>query len=343
MYHCNHCRVESTGSLRGVWKYRQADNFSIDDLDFGDDDGDTDFTDESSLGTPLPDEEMSFFDPLHPVPGEGGVMLSGDQCSNSWLLSALSACVELDKEGPSSSVTSTGSNSDDTNEHLDKKLPTLKSDFGEEIEQARGSEKEDLTDNSCNIEMPVQGQTNNITGDGRGLPDDLTSNFSETSSAWDEFDPLNKSRSSSKTEVGKGDLPFSLVEKDRSGSGSGPGKAEVGKGDLPFGIMSSPSHQAKESVDSGCDLQPAAAEGKTAVSSESAELEYNAAEGKVAFDVSKTSTPKSSPLRFWSSTPKESPGRSKLRNTVDSTKSSPAKSSPRRQLTNVDLGERGLF
>ncbi len=69
------CRVESSASLGGVWKYRQAaDDISIDDL--GDDD--TDFTDESSLGTPLPDTEMSFFDPLHPV----GAVTAADTSTN---------------------------------------------------------------------------------------------------------------------------------------------------------------------------------------------------------------------------------------------------------------------
>ena len=86
--------------LGGVWQYRQAiDNISLDE-----DDEETDFTDDSTLSTPLPETDMSFFDPLCAPPG--GTQDVDDQYSNLWLLSALSACEDLDSDGTSTTVAS---------------------------------------------------------------------------------------------------------------------------------------------------------------------------------------------------------------------------------------------
>ena len=57
------------------------------------DDDDTDFTDDSALSTPLPDNDVSFFDPLRRVPVDA---LDQDPESNTWLLSAMSICAELE-------------------------------------------------------------------------------------------------------------------------------------------------------------------------------------------------------------------------------------------------------
>lgn len=49
-----------------MWQYRQiADQISLGgDVD-NDDDESTDFTDDSTLSTPLPSADVSFFDPFH--------------------------------------------------------------------------------------------------------------------------------------------------------------------------------------------------------------------------------------------------------------------------------------
>ena len=73
--------------LEGVWKFPQVpDNISLNSYD-----EDTDATDvDSTLGTPLPDSELSFFDPLSKDKTEGG---ETTLCtSKSWLFDAINTC-----------------------------------------------------------------------------------------------------------------------------------------------------------------------------------------------------------------------------------------------------------
>ncbi|XP_064623256.1 ribosomal protein S6 kinase delta-1-like [Lineus longissimus] len=80
--------------LGGVWQYRQSmDNISLNSNELGGSEEDTDFTDESALSTPLPDSDMSFFDPIIEAPEAG---MTGQEFSNTWLLSAMSVCAELE-------------------------------------------------------------------------------------------------------------------------------------------------------------------------------------------------------------------------------------------------------
>lgn len=93
-------KSESSNSLGGVWQYRQpADNISISSSDNLDDDENsfTTFTEsESGVSTPLPSSDLSFFDPLSDMPPGNE---SDVQLSNAWLLSAMVACAELEKQG----------------------------------------------------------------------------------------------------------------------------------------------------------------------------------------------------------------------------------------------------
>ena len=311
-------RVESSSSLGGVWKFRQAaDEISIDDL--GDDE--TDFTDESTLGTPLPDTEMSFFDPLHPVsPGttnqeSGAVGVEDD----SWLLSALSACAELNKEDQSSSATSLDDDGRGT--------PLVDSACGsvvlpDGVGAGMGEDSEQHVGDSHPVSVSYIDQQND-----QGIPDDVSSNYSESSSVWDEFDPLGKTKLS-KVEIGKGDLTFSLVDNPLLPPSGG--KPEVGKGDLTFGIMgSTASRQPPDGQDSSL-LDANAEPCRKNIPP------FQTDSGTSSGDTKKAMA-KGSPLRFWSSSPKDSPQHGSA---TSSMKSSPAKS-PRKQLMTVDLGERG--
>ena len=281
--------------------------------DLGDDE--TDFTDESSLGTPLPDTEMSFFDPLHPVPAESNQEDgAGRVYDDSWLLSALSACAELNKEDQSSSATS----QDDDGGRATPRVSVAVAQANEE--GAIGG------DDSQNV-VPAEIAYSNHT-DGKGIPDDMSSNYSESSSTWDEFDPLAKSKSS-KVEIGKGDLPFSLVDKPPLPPSVG--KPEVGKGDLTFGLMGStatrlpPDGQDSSQIDTSSE--PA---------THSVPPPFPA-DFSVPANNTNISASIGSPLRFWSSSPKDSPEHGSATSSI---KSSPARS-PRKQLITVDLGERG--
>ena len=307
-------RVESSSSLGGVWKYRQAaDEISIDDL--GDDE--TDFTDESSLGTPLPDTEMSFFDPLHPVPAdsnqdEGAAGVYDD----SWLLSALSACAELNKEDQSSSATS----QDGDGGRATPQVGSIRAQTNGAV-AAAGEDSQNVSANLSEISHSDQASD-------KGIPDDTCSNYSETSSTWEEFDPLAKSKNS-KVEIGKGDLPFNLVDKPPPSLSVG--KPEVGKGDLTFGLMGSTTTRL-----------PPDGQDSSLIDSSSEPATQRASPFPEDCNVpgipnTKPSAAKSSPLRFWSSSPKDSP---QHRSATSSMKSSPARS-PRKQLMTVDLGERG--
>ena len=72
--------------LEGVWKFPQVpDNISLNSYD-----EDTDATDvDSTLGTPLPESELSFFDPLSQEKTETGSTL---HTSKSWLMDAINTC-----------------------------------------------------------------------------------------------------------------------------------------------------------------------------------------------------------------------------------------------------------
>ena len=91
---------EKLADLGGVWQFRQEpENVS---LNSNEDDDMANLTDESALSTPLPDADITFFDPLQPLPGEDEegekMQSSDDQMSNTWLLSAMTVCASLEGE-----------------------------------------------------------------------------------------------------------------------------------------------------------------------------------------------------------------------------------------------------
>ncbi|XP_078594096.1 ribosomal protein S6 kinase delta-1-like isoform X2 [Branchiostoma floridae x Branchiostoma japonicum] len=107
-------------SLGGVWLHKTADdNISLhsDDMTCSDDDATT-FTDDSMPNTPLPSQDMSFFDPLNKkdllaLPEEEGEGEGTLRRSNSWLLRAMDECTEL----------ASGSSAEDGDEGLIMRLP----------------------------------------------------------------------------------------------------------------------------------------------------------------------------------------------------------------------------
>ncbi|XP_061172139.1 ribosomal protein S6 kinase delta-1-like [Saccostrea echinata] len=155
--------------LDGVWNFPQLpDNISLNSYD------DTDDTDtgemDSTLGTPLPDSDISFFDPL----------MSDDQLqppestlrtSNSWLFLAMNTCAEMEKEL-----------------HIEDQDMRTDSDAGIQI----SFEKEENQDRHVSHDVAERTQpTTKPT-----IPD------------TSEFDPLRK-KSGSKVECGKGDIDLS--------------------------------------------------------------------------------------------------------------------------------------
>ncbi|XP_019630767.1 PREDICTED: ribosomal protein S6 kinase delta-1-like [Branchiostoma belcheri] len=112
----------SEPSLGGVWLHKTADdNISLhsDDMTCSDDDATT-FTDDSMPNTPLPSQDMSFFDPLNkkdllalPEEQEEGGGEGTLRRSNSWLLRAMDECTEL----------ASGSSAEDADEGLTMRLP----------------------------------------------------------------------------------------------------------------------------------------------------------------------------------------------------------------------------
>ena len=75
--------------LEGVWKFPQVpDNISLNSYD-----EDTDATDvDSTLGTPLPESELSFFDPLSKDKLEESGTTTTLRTSKSWLMEAINTC-----------------------------------------------------------------------------------------------------------------------------------------------------------------------------------------------------------------------------------------------------------
>ena len=73
--------------LEGVWKFPAIpDNISLNSYD---DDTDVD----STLGTPLPDSDISFFDPLSEKSEEAGTLST----SKSWIMEAVNTCARTDR------------------------------------------------------------------------------------------------------------------------------------------------------------------------------------------------------------------------------------------------------
>ncbi|XP_062573816.1 ribosomal protein S6 kinase delta-1-like [Saccostrea cucullata] len=155
--------------LDGVWNFPQVpDNISLNSFD------DTDDTDtgevDSTLGTPLPDSDISFFDPL----------MSDDQLqppastlrtSNSWLFTAMNTCAEMENE----------SQIEDQDMRAD-------SDAGIQISFEKGVNQDKLVSHDeAERTEPTRKPI---------IPD------------TSEFDPLRK-KSGSKVECGKGDIDLS--------------------------------------------------------------------------------------------------------------------------------------
>ncbi|KAL4238691.1 Ribosomal protein S6 kinase delta-1 [Mactra antiquata] len=89
--------------LEGVWKFPQVpDNISLNSYD---DDTDVD----SALGTPLPESDMSFFDPLSEKEKTGQGTL---HTSKSWIMEAANTCTELETNGLSTVDTNDNENAD---------------------------------------------------------------------------------------------------------------------------------------------------------------------------------------------------------------------------------------
>ncbi|XP_013397496.1 ribosomal protein S6 kinase delta-1 [Lingula anatina] len=174
---------ELLGTLGGVWKFPAVDE----DLNFNSDDNeDTDFTDDSALNTPLPDTDISFFDPLMNVPN------SEDQQdhqghSNAWLLSAMTACAELDSSQEHTQTTESPA----SNDVFDAQIPD---NFGVVSSDTSGTEVPEL----------VGAEADSVDGA------DLVLNR-DSDSTLGQFDPLG-SQSESRVECGKGDLELSFAQ-----------------------------------------------------------------------------------------------------------------------------------
>ncbi|XP_074645904.1 ribosomal protein S6 kinase delta-1-like [Tubulanus polymorphus] len=91
---------KSNASLGGVWKYRKSvENISIDSNENGDDeDEDDDDDDDDDSTTDIPENDLSFFDPLKDDVDTNGVAKQPHRISNMWLLSAMSVCAELENK-----------------------------------------------------------------------------------------------------------------------------------------------------------------------------------------------------------------------------------------------------
>ncbi len=236
---------------------------------------------------------------FHARPGASGLE------DDTWLLSALSACADLTAESQVSSTTS-----------QDSSMPAGEAAQSAHPKEPILNEGQDISAGAADLSAIIEPREG-----AAALPDDLSSNFSESSSAWDEFDPLGKPKTP-KVEIGKGDLPFSLVNTQQSEQSAG--KPEIGKGDLTFDLMGSSVNRAPPD---GQDSSVADVSSETASASQ-----FHPAANNSALPASKGSS-----LHFWSSTPKGSP---QHKSAVSSGKSSPARS-PRKQLMEMDLGERG--
>ncbi|KAJ8308106.1 hypothetical protein KUTeg_012980 [Tegillarca granosa] len=130
--------------LEGVWNFRQVpDNISLNSYEDTDEASVTDV--ESALGTPLPDAELSFFDPLHNDDLTGTPEL---RTSSSWLFAAMNTCAGMDEDVPPSpkhSVTDGGIQIDflDSMESSIDDIPTPVNDQNDFI---NSSSTVDITD-----------------------------------------------------------------------------------------------------------------------------------------------------------------------------------------------------
>ncbi|XP_045172329.2 ribosomal protein S6 kinase delta-1-like [Mercenaria mercenaria] len=154
--------------LEGVWNFPQVpDNISLNSYD-----EDTDV--DSTLGTPLPDSDMAFFDPLteKDKSGQGTI-----RASKSWIMEAVNTCNELETDSPA--------------------LPG-------------STELEDSTDTGLQMTGSVGNLTDSISDT---LTQSSSRTHSTSTLDVSEFDPLTQSTGSgsSRVMVGKGDLDISQL------------------------------------------------------------------------------------------------------------------------------------
>lgn len=183
-----------------MWNLPQVpDNMSLNSFD-GDDD--PDLTDvESALSTPLPEADISFFDPLKSdtiSPSPDADSPSELTHSNSWLLSAFKTCADIE------------TNEETPTEHK----PVL-------------SEEEGDTGITFQVSGPERGTS--PPEDGIDSKTVVGNEAAQSEKAVDkvdfsEFDPL-KSRSHSRVDCGKGDLDLSSRSPSISSCGTPERKA----------------------------------------------------------------------------------------------------------------------
>ncbi|XP_064600740.1 uncharacterized protein LOC135466918 [Liolophura sinensis] len=186
-----------------LWNLPQVpDNMSLNSFD-GDDD--PDLTDvESALSTPLPEADISFFDPLKSdaiSPSPDPDTPSELTHSNSWLLSAFKTCADIE-----------------TNEET----PTEQKPVISEEEGDTGITFE-VSGPTESTSTPKGGSDINTDSGTEAVPPDASVKALDKAD-FSEFDPL-KSRSHSKVDCGKGDLDLSSRSPSISSCGTPERKA----------------------------------------------------------------------------------------------------------------------
>ena len=150
---------------------------------------------EEALGSPLPETELSFFDPLS-EDSTTGAPSDPTQCSNTWLLSAMTVCAELDKEEPQM-------------DSVRRQLSQEGMDGDEGGMAVRNGSPPQIIVPSSN------GESDSMHSDNNGkvtVPTTLPLQSEMTSAeSLGEFDPLGSIGKKPKVECGKGDLSHTLV------------------------------------------------------------------------------------------------------------------------------------
>ncbi|XP_005107032.1 ribosomal protein S6 kinase delta-1 [Aplysia californica] len=199
--------------LDGTWNYPQvADNISL-DSSTGDETVDSD--DESILASSLPDADLAFFDPLpHDQPATTAEETGGNMPrSNSWLLTGLNMCAEIDSQPQAEETKDEGS-----------ELPSL---HGPETTKRKDTMLSTDSTLTTSGSTPSSSTLDRLTTDADSASDSRKDSLGDSSTITghgtdlEEFDPLRKmsqSSDSSRVECGRGDLDLSTEWQSRSAS-----------------------------------------------------------------------------------------------------------------------------
>ncbi|XP_014767831.1 ribosomal protein S6 kinase delta-1 isoform X1 [Octopus bimaculoides] len=179
----------------GVWSYPKApDNISInsmEDEELEEFDGDV----AAVLGTTLPDADISFFDPLQTSTTHNADKL---QTSNSWLLSALSTCADIDS---ASSKNTPAPSKQQSNQET--------SAFGGDHSKILDTQPDEIPALTCNPLEPSKALAHAATA--VESPRKTTHGKNSANVDISDFDPLGTGSScNAKVRCGKGDFDVAL-------------------------------------------------------------------------------------------------------------------------------------